>query len=86
MPLIVFVIVAGFVNAIGLFEPVFMLTGGGPSDATKTLPLFLQEQYFFFSQQGLASAVGILFLLIALAFAIVAARQLRMAAYEEAGG
>jgi ABC-type sugar transport system permease subunit len=84
MPIISFVIVGSFVSAIGLFEPVFMLTGGGPADATKTLPLFLHEQFFAFLNGGYASATGILFLLICLLFAVFATRQLRQTAYEEA--
>jgi ABC-type sugar transport system permease subunit len=84
MPILSFVIVVSFVSAIGLFEPVFMLTGGGPADATKTLPLFLHEQFFAFLNGGYASASGILFLLICLLFAVFATRQLRQTAYEEA--
>ena len=84
MPILSFVIVVSFVSAISLFEPVFMLTGGGPADATKTLPLFLHEQFFAFLNGGYASASGILFLLICLIFAVFAARQLRQTAYEEA--
>jgi ABC-type sugar transport system permease subunit len=84
MPVIAFVIIGSFVSAIGLFEPVFMLTGGGPADATKTLPLFLHEQFFAFLNGGYASATGILFLLICLIFALLAARQLQQTAYEEA--
>jgi ABC-type sugar transport system permease subunit len=83
MPLVTFVVIVAFVNAIGLFEPVFMLTGGGPADATKTLPLFLHEQYFLFGRQGPASAVALMFLAIVLAFALVATRQLKQMAYEE---
>lgn len=83
LPIISFVIVVSFVSAIGLFEPVFMLTGGGPADATKTLPLFLHEQFFVFLNGGYASAAGIIFLLICLLFAVLAARQLRQTAYEE---
>jgi ABC-type sugar transport system permease subunit len=82
-PITVFVVVSSFVSTIGLFEPVFMLTGGGPADATKTLPLFLYEQFFQFQQGGYASAAGMLFLLICLGFALVAARRLQQTAYEE---
>jgi ABC-type sugar transport system permease subunit len=82
-PIIAFVIVVSFVSSIGLFEPVFMLTGGGPADATKTLPLFLHEQFFVYLEGGYASAAGILFLIICLAFALFAARQLRQNVYEE---
>lgn len=83
MPIIIFVIVVSFVSTIGLFEPVFMLTGGGPADATKTLPMFLHQEFFVYLKGGYASAAGILFLLICLTFALLAARQLRQTAYEE---
>ncbi|HVO72287.1 MAG TPA: sugar ABC transporter permease [Aggregatilineaceae bacterium] len=82
-PITVFVVVSSFVGTIGLFEPVYMLTGGGPADATKTLPLFLYEQFFQFQAGGYASAAGILFLLICLSFALIAARRLQQTAYEE---
>ena len=82
-PITVFVVVSSFVSTIGLFEPVFMLTGGGPADATKTLPLFLYEQFFQFQAGGYASAAGMLFLLMCLAFALIAARRLQQTAYEE---
>lgn len=82
-PITIFVILIGFVSAIGLFEPVFMLTGGGPADATKTLPLFIHEMFFRFRDGGYASAAAILFLLITLSFAVIAARQIRQTAYQE---
>ena len=82
-PITIFVILIGFVNAIGMFEPVWMLTGGGPADATKTLPLFIHETFFRFRQGGYASAAAIVFLLITLAFAVVATQQIRMSAYQD---
>jgi ABC-type sugar transport system permease subunit len=82
-PITVFVVLIGFVSAIGLFEPVFMLTGGGPAEATKTLPLFIHETFFRFRDEGYGSAAAILFLLITLAFALVATRYIRSRAYEE---
>jgi ABC-type sugar transport system permease subunit len=81
-PITVFVVVISFVSAIGLFEPVFMLTGGGPADATRTLPLFLFQTFFVYRDGGYASAAAILFLLICLGFALFAARQIRLVAYE----
>jgi ABC-type sugar transport system permease subunit len=82
-PITVFVILVGFVNAIGMFEPVWMLTGGGPAEATKTLPLFIHETFFRFRQGGYASAAAILFLLITLTFAFIATWIIRMSAYKE---
>jgi ABC-type sugar transport system permease subunit len=82
-PITVFVVISSFVSTIGLFEPVFMLTGGGPADATKTLPLFLYEQFFQFQAGGYASAAGMLFLFICLGFALIASRRLQQSAFEE---
>jgi ABC-type sugar transport system permease subunit len=82
-PITVFIVLIGFVSAIGLFEPVYMLTGGGPAEATKTLPLFIHEMFFRFRDEGYGSAAAIVFLLITLAFAVIAARYIRVRAYEE---
>ena len=59
-----------------------MLTGGGPADATRALPIFLYENFFQFHKGGAASAAGILFLLLCLGFALVAARSLQYTYYE----
>ena len=81
-PITVFVLVSAFVSIVGFFEPVFMLTGGGPADATRTLPIFLYENFFQFHKGGSASAAGILFLLLCLGFALIAARLLQYTYYE----
>lgn len=81
-PITVFVLVTAFVNTMGLFEPVFMLTGGGPSDATRVLPIFLYETFFQFRNGGYASAAGVLFLVLCLGFALLSARSLQYSYYE----
>jgi ABC-type sugar transport system permease subunit len=81
-PITVFVVVTAFVTTVGLFEPVFMLTGGGPAGATRVLPIFLYETFFQFHNGGYASAAGVLFLLLCLLFAVAAARSMRYAYYE----
>ena len=81
-PITVFVLVISFVNIIGFFEPVFMLTGGGPADATRTLPLFLYETFFQFRNGGSASAAGIVFLFLCLMFALGTATFMRYSYYE----
>jgi ABC-type sugar transport system permease subunit len=81
-PITVFVLISAFVNIIGFFEPIFMLTGGGPADATRTLPLYLYETFFQFHKGGAASAAGIIFLLLCLVFAVGASNFLRYSYYE----
>jgi ABC-type sugar transport system permease subunit len=82
-PISIFVILVCFVNSIGMFEPVWMLTGGGPAEATKTLPLFIHEAFFRFRLGGYASAAAIVFLFFTLLFAIIATWGIRMSAYQE---
>lgn len=76
-PITVFVVIVSFITTAGLFEPVFLLTAGGPVDATRTLPLFLFENFFTFGRSGYASAAGIYFLGISLAVAFLSTRILR---------
>jgi ABC-type sugar transport system permease subunit len=81
-PITMFVLVTAFVSTVGLFEPVFMLTGGGPADATRVLPIFLYENFFQFHNGGYASAAGVLFLMLCVLFALGAARMLRYSYYD----
>jgi ABC-type sugar transport system permease subunit len=76
-PILTFVLIFAFLTTLGLFEPVFLLTAGGPAGATRTLPIFLFENFFTFGRSGYASAAGIYFLVMSLAFAFAAARVLR---------
>ena len=76
-PITIFVVVISFIMTMGLFEPVYLLTAGGPVDATRTIPLFLYENFFTFGRSGYASAAGIYFLGMSLAFAFISTRMLR---------
>lgn len=83
MPITLFVVLTSFVTAIGLFEPIFMLTQGGPVDATRTLPLLMYEAFFSFQQGGYASAMAIITLVLTLVIALVAAGRLQYGFYED---
>lgn len=76
-PITVFVVAFSFIITLGLFEPIFILTGGGPGNATRTLPIFLFENFFTFGNSGYASAAGIYFLAFSLLGAFVATRLLK---------
>jgi multiple sugar transport system permease protein len=59
-------------------ETILVMTGGGPANATMTLPLYVFNQFFRFSDVGYASAMAVvLFGLLAL-FAVVYLRLLRL--------
>jgi multiple sugar transport system permease protein len=53
------------------FEIIWLLTGGGPADATNTIVINVYRQAFGNSQLGLAAAVGMLGLVLSLAVTVV---------------
>lgn len=53
------------------FEIIWLLTGGGPVDATNTIVINVYRQAFNNSQLGLAAAVGMLGLLLSLIVTVV---------------
>lgn len=66
-----FVIVIGVTGAVQSFVPVFILTGGGPVNATEVLPLYLFNNAFLFSRFGYASAIAVVLLIFLLVFSVI---------------
>jgi ABC-type sugar transport system permease subunit len=66
MPTTFFVLVLGIIRATqNAFGVVYVMTGGGPVDATNVIVLYLYEQAFRFFRMGYASAVAyVLFVFI----------------------
>jgi multiple sugar transport system permease protein len=65
IPTLIYVVVTGTIASLQVFGQIFVLTGGGPGTATRTLVIHLYEQGFKFFNMGRASAIAfILFLLI----------------------
>jgi ABC-type sugar transport system permease subunit len=66
MPTTFFVLVLGIIRATqNAFSVVYVMTGGGPVDATNVIVLYLYEQAFRFFRMGYASAVAyVLFVFI----------------------
>jgi ABC-type sugar transport system permease subunit len=68
-PVILFVVVQATIFSYQLFEIPFLLTGGGPSDATLTLAIYLYETGFREFDRGYASAIGYSMAVIAITLA-----------------
>ena len=58
-----------------MFDIVFVLTRGGPGNATLTLPLFAYQNAFFYYQLGYAAAVGIVIMACLLLLIVVYVRE-----------
>jgi multiple sugar transport system permease protein len=65
------------VNAIGasqVFTPTYVLTGGGPDDATLTTALYIYQTAFAYGELGYASAMAIVVFVAVLALTAVGFR------------
>jgi len=70
-PTILFVVVQATIFSYQLFEIPFLLTGGGPSDATLFLSIYLYEVGFSQFDRGYAAAIGYSMALISIALAVI---------------
>jgi ABC-type sugar transport system permease subunit len=61
---LVFVGMIAVINAIQVFDPVYLLTQGGPSNATNTLTFEIQRTAFQYGLAGQASAMALSLLLV----------------------
>lgn len=65
-PALWFVLITGVINSLQIFEPMFVVTEGGPARSTTSLVMLILEQAFKVSRFGYGAAVSvILFVIIA---------------------
>ncbi len=76
-PVLAIAIVLRTIDAFGTFDQVFVLTRGGPGEATRLLSIYGYDTAFKFQQTGYAAALFVTVGLIVLAFALAAVRLLR---------
>ncbi len=79
-PVIIIVAMLRFIDAFKVFDTIFVMTQGGPGNATEMLPTYIYRQGIKFLNIGYSSAAAILFViamsLIAWAFQKLRDRQL----------
>ncbi|CAM06436.1 carbohydrate ABC transporter membrane protein 1 (CUT1 family) [Saccharopolyspora erythraea NRRL 2338] len=64
-------------QTIGMFTLIYVLTAGGPGDATQTLPLLMYDTAFEFDEIGYGATMSLVLLGIGGLFAVVYAKSLR---------
>lgn len=83
-PTFFLVFIITLIGALKLFTPVYVLTGGGPADATTTLIVYMFKQGFQFFEFGYASAVAAVLFVIVLALTLAQwALRRRLVFYED---
>jgi len=77
MPVIVVVLVFRTLDAFRIFDAVYVLTGGGPANATETLSIYAYKVLFQTLQFGYGSTLSVAVFLCTGALALVFLRFLR---------
>jgi multiple sugar transport system permease protein len=85
-PVIFFNVVTGIIWTFQEFTRVYVMTGGGPSNATLFYGLYLYRNAFSYFELGYATALAWVLLLIILAFTLVLFRSARFWVYYEGTG
>lgn len=76
-PSMAVVAVMSSIAAMKVFEEIYVMTQGGPMDASKTLVYFIYESAFVEFEMGLASAAGMVLFGITLVLSLINLRLLR---------
>jgi len=70
-PTILFLSVMGFIWNFQIFDAVYMLTYGGPANASATVVWYVYRNAFHFEQLGYAATMGVLLLLVILVMTLI---------------
>ena len=65
-PTTFFILVTSVINAVQVFDLPFVMTNGGPANATQTVVMYIYSNAFRLQRMGLASAVGYMVFVIIL--------------------
>jgi multiple sugar transport system permease protein len=76
-PVLAIAIVLRTIDAFGTFDQIFVLTRGGPGEATRLLSIYGYDTAFKFQQTGYAAALFATMGLLVLAFTLATVRLLR---------
>jgi multiple sugar transport system permease protein len=74
---LLFVVVIAIINTVQVFEPVYVLTQGGPANATNVLSFQVYKSAFEFGLAGRASAMAFVLFVVLIAAVGVVMRLLR---------
>jgi len=76
-PTILFTTVTGSISALQIFSIPYVMTRGGPENASRMIVMWIQETGFSQFRMGYASSLAVLFFLFTLALTFIQLRALR---------
>ena len=78
-PVIAIALLLRMMDALRLFDLVFILTGGGPADLSKTLSLYIYQVAYRFADPSYAAAISLFVLFATVAFSTWFIKRMRLA-------
>lgn len=76
-PTTLMVLVISLINALRDFTVPYVMTAGGPSGATRILPILIYETAFDFMKMGKAAAVSVIMFICVMTFTLIQLRLFR---------
>jgi ABC-type sugar transport system permease subunit len=70
-PVLFFVLATQTIQVFQLWEVIYMLTGGGPFNTSTSLVFLIFQRAFISANYGIASAMGVVLMIIIMAFTII---------------
>lgn len=70
-PTIFFVVIIGLIGGFQVFDAPYIMTAGGPGDATRTIAMHIYENGFRFLRMGQASAIAMLLFAVILLITLI---------------
>lgn len=77
MPVVTYLIITNFITNLQVFDQIFVMTQGGPGDASSTLAFQLYETAFTYQWFGLGAALAFVLFFVVLAITVFNLRILR---------
>ena len=84
-PSLFFVSVISFIGAFQIFEPVHIITDGGPGDSTETIVQYIYDQGFSQLRMGYAATLGLVVLAVLLVVTLLQFGAARFWVHNEIG-
>ncbi|AWI60118.1 carbohydrate ABC transporter permease [Sinorhizobium fredii] len=78
-PVIAIALLLRVMDALRLFDLVFILTGGGPADRTKVLSLYIYQVAYRFADTGYAAAISLFVLFVTIVLSTWFMKRMRLA-------
>ena len=77
-PMVIYILVTGFVGALQIYEQVLFITNGGPYNSTNVLAVIIMKDAFIDNNYGMAGVSSVISLLITFGFTIFLFKKVKV--------